>query len=68
LHFIKTTPRRNDGLTEYSAVRSIFTAGAEGEGEMDANQFFKSERKPVFHWFLLALLVFTIIDYLFLPR
>jgi len=35
LHFIKTTPRRNDDLTEYSAVRSIFTAGAEGEGEMD---------------------------------
>jgi hypothetical protein len=34
---------------------------------MDANQFFKSERKPVFHWFLLALLVFTIIDYLFVP-
>jgi hypothetical protein len=41
---------------------------AEGEGEMDANQFFKGERKPVFHWFLLALLVFTIIDYLFVPR
>jgi hypothetical protein len=40
----------------------------EGEGEMNANQFFKSERKPVFHWFLLALLVFTIIDYLFVPR
>jgi hypothetical protein len=35
---------------------------------MDANQFFKSERKPVFHWFLLAQLVFTIIDYLFVPR
>jgi hypothetical protein len=35
---------------------------------MDANQFFESERKPVFHWFLLALLVFTIIDYLFVPR
>jgi hypothetical protein len=29
---------------------------------MNANQFFKSERKPVFHWFLLALFVFTIID------
>ena len=35
---------------------------------MDANQFFKSEQKPVFHWFLLALLVFTIIDCLFVPR
>jgi hypothetical protein len=35
---------------------------------MNANQFFKSERKPVFHWFLLALLVFTIVDYLFVPQ
>jgi hypothetical protein len=35
---------------------------------MDANQFFKSERKLAFHWFLLALLIFTIIDYLFVPR
>jgi hypothetical protein len=35
---------------------------------MNANQFFKSEQKPVFRWFLLALLVFTIIDYLFVPR
>jgi hypothetical protein len=43
-------------------------SGTEGEGEMNANQFFKSEWKPVFHWFLLALLVFTIIDYLFVLR
>jgi len=35
---------------------------------MNANQFFKSQQKPVFQWFLLALLVFTIIDYLFVPR
>jgi hypothetical protein len=35
---------------------------------MDANRFFERERKPVFHWFLLALLVFTIIDCLFVPR
>ena len=35
---------------------------------MNANQFFKSEWKPAFHWFLLALLVFTISDYLFVPR
>ena len=55
-------------MNDCVSIAASYRAQAEGEGEMDANQFFKSERKPVFHWFLLALLVFTIIDYLFLPR
>jgi hypothetical protein len=31
---------------------------------VSANELFKKERKPAFHWFALALLAFTIIDYL----
>jgi hypothetical protein len=29
---------------------------------MNANELFKRERKPLFHWFVLVLLAFTIID------
>jgi hypothetical protein len=36
-----------------------------GKGdEVNANELFKNKRKPAFHWFVLALLAFTIIDYL----
>jgi hypothetical protein len=36
-----------------------------GKGdEVNANELFRNKRKPAIHWFALALLAFTIIDYL----
>jgi hypothetical protein len=38
-----------------------------GKGdEVNANELFRNNRKPAIHWFALALLALTIIDYLYL--
>jgi hypothetical protein len=49
------------------AIRPLVELGLKARGKWTQTNFSR-ERKPVFHWFLLALLVFTIIDYLFVPR
>ena len=47
--------------------QSTTSCPAEGE-EMNANELFRKDEKPVGQWFMLALLAFTIIDYFLLER
>ena len=47
--------------------QSTTSCPAEGE-EMNANELFRKDEKPLGQWFMLALLAFTIIDYFLLGR